>query len=74
MMWRRLFDGPVEWQLIAAAVIPTLLLAWLGARLAKRLAATALRAIVGDTLAPSSPLVRAPLRLVGLAALPADRR
>ena len=68
MMWRRLFDGPVEWQLIAAAVIPTLLLAWLGARLARRLAAKALRAIVGDTLAPSSPLVRAPLRLVGLAA------
>ena len=67
-MWRRLFDGPVEWQLIVAAVVPTLVLAWLGARLARRLAAAGMRVIVRDTLAPTSPLVRGPLRLVGLAA------
>jgi small conductance mechanosensitive channel len=68
MMWRRLFDGPVEWQLIVAAVVPTAVLAWLGARIARRLAAAGMRAIVHDTLAPTSPLVRGPLRLVGLAA------
>ena len=66
-MWRRLFDGPVEWQVIVAAALPTLLLAWIGARFARRITTAAMRAIVGDTLAPSSPLVRGPLRLVGLA-------
>jgi moderate conductance mechanosensitive channel len=64
----RLFDGPVNWQQIVAAVVPTTVLAWLGARLAKRLARKAMRGIVGDTLAPTSPLVRGPLRLVGIAA------
>jgi moderate conductance mechanosensitive channel len=68
-MWRRLFNGPVEWQLIVAAVLATLLLAWIGARFARRATAASMRAIVGETLAPSSPLVRGPLRLVGLATL-----
>lgn len=68
-MWNRFFeaDGPVEWKVIVAAVVPTLLLAWLGARTAKRLAAAALLAIVNDTVAPSSPLVRGPLRVVFIA-------
>lgn len=66
--WRRLFDGPVEWQLVAAALIPTLVLAWLGARLAKRAAAAGIRSLLRDTLTTSSPLVRGPLRLVGAAA------
>jgi small-conductance mechanosensitive channel len=68
-MWRRLFDDPVvQWKLIVAAIVPTLILAWAGARLVRRLAAAALYAVVRDTLAPTSPLVRAPLRLVGAAA------
>jgi small-conductance mechanosensitive channel len=67
-MWSRLFDGPVEWRLIVAAILPTTILAWLGARIARRLAAAGLRAVVRDTIAPTSPLVRGPLRLVGLAA------
>jgi small conductance mechanosensitive channel len=67
-MWRRLFDGPVDWQLIVAAVAPTLLLSWIGARVARRLAEAGLRGLVRDTLAPSSPLVRGPLRLVSVAA------
>jgi small conductance mechanosensitive channel len=67
-IWKQLFDGPVEWQLVAAAVIPTLLLAWIGARLAKRLAAAAMRSVLRDTLLLSSPLVRGPLRLVAAAA------
>ena len=67
MIIKRMFDGPVEWQLIAAAVIPTVILSYIGARIIKRLAALALRGIVHDTLAPTSPLVRGPLRLIGLA-------
>jgi small-conductance mechanosensitive channel len=67
-MWRRVFDGPVEWQHLAAAIVPTLILAWLLARLARRFAAAGIRAVVRDTLAQSSPLVRGPLRLVGLTA------
>ena len=64
--WKRLFTGPAEWQLVIAAVIPTLILAWLGARLAKRFAAAAIRRLLQDTLVMSSPLVRGPLRLVGI--------
>lgn len=66
--WNRLFEGPVEWSLVAAAILPTLLLAYLGARLAKRAAAAAIRGVLRDTLVGSSPLVRGPLRLVGGAA------
>jgi len=62
--WKSLFLGPVQWQLVVAAVIPTLIVAWLGARLAKRAAAAAIRRLLQDTLVMSSPLVRGPLRLV----------
>jgi small conductance mechanosensitive channel len=67
-MWTRLFDGPVEWQPLLAALVPTLILAWLGAYVARRLAAAGMRRLVRGTLAPSSPLVRGPLRLVSLTA------
>jgi moderate conductance mechanosensitive channel len=66
--WKTLFAGPVEWQLFLAALVPTLILAWLGARLAKRFAAAAIRRLLQDTLVISSPLVRGPLRLVGIGA------
>ena len=68
-MWRGLFNDPVvNWKLAVAAVVPTLILAWLGAVIARRVAAAGMYAVVRDTLAPSSPLVRGPLRLVGAAA------
>ena len=66
-MWSRLWAGPIDWQPILMALLPTLLLAWLAATVVRRLAASALRALVGDTLAASSPLVRTPLRLVYVA-------
>ena len=66
-MWERVFEGPVDWRLVIGAAIPTLIVAWLGARLVRRLAAAGVRAIVRDTLTPKSPLVRGPLRLVGVA-------
>jgi small-conductance mechanosensitive channel len=63
-MWTRLFDGQVDWRPLAVAIILTLLLAWLAARVARRLTAEALRGVLRDSLVESSPLVRRPLRLV----------
>jgi moderate conductance mechanosensitive channel len=68
MLTESVFDGPVAWQLILAAVVPVVILAWLGAKLTTRLAAAGLRAMLRDTVAPTSPSVRGPLRLVGMAA------
>ncbi len=62
-----LFEGTVNLHTILFAVVPTLVIAWLAAFVAGRLARRALVAIVGDHLSPSSPLVRGPLRLVSLA-------
>ena len=66
-MWRRLFLGPVNWQLVFAAVVPTAVVAWLGARAAQRAAAAALRQLLRDAVATTSPIVQGPLRLVGFA-------
>ena len=65
-MWTRLFAEQVTWQALALAVLPTLLIAWLVARTARRLAARALHAALGGTPAESSPLVQGPLRLLGI--------
>jgi small conductance mechanosensitive channel len=68
-MLRRLFDGTVDPRAILYALLPTLAVAWLVARLVRRLAAAWLRGVLRDaTLAVSSPYVRGPLRLVGVAA------
>ncbi len=67
-MWKRLFDGEASWESVLAALIATALVAWIGARLARRFTAVAMKGAVGDTLVPTSPLVRGPLRIVGGAA------
>ena len=68
-MLSRAFEGPVDWQAAGGALIATIALAWLSARVARRLATAGIRAILQDnTIALSSPLVRGPLRLVGAAA------
>ena len=64
---QRLFEGTVSWQVILIALLPTLLIAWLSARLARRAVKAALVGMLGDSLTPTSPLVRGPLRLVGAA-------
>ena len=66
-MWTRLFEGQVDWQPVLLALAPTLVLAWLAARITRRLAAAAIRSLLGESLAQSSPLVRGPLRLVSVA-------
>jgi small conductance mechanosensitive channel len=63
----RLFYGTVAWQQIALAVAPTLAIAWLAARLAGRLATSALTGMLGDQVETKSPLVSGPLRLVRIA-------
>jgi len=62
-----LLSGPVNVNSLLLAVIPTLLLALLAAAIVKRAAKRLLKAVLGDHLAMSSPLVRAPLRLVSIA-------
>ena len=66
-LWARAFEGPVDWQTLALALLPTLLIAALIARTVRRAATRAVAAILSDSVAPSSPLVRGPLRLIGLA-------
>jgi moderate conductance mechanosensitive channel len=67
-MWDRLFEGSVNLEAALLALVPTLLVAWLVSRVVRRLAAAGLRVLLRDTLAMSSPLVRGPLRLIGLTA------
>lgn len=67
MMWRRFFLDPVhDWQTAAMVALATAVVAWLAARAAKSAATAAMRKLLRDTIATSSPLVRAPLRLIGL--------
>jgi moderate conductance mechanosensitive channel len=65
-MWHRLFTDPVSWRVLLMAVLPAAAIAWLAARLARAVVAALMRTIVGGTLLTTSPLVRAPLRLIEL--------
>jgi moderate conductance mechanosensitive channel len=67
-MWTRLFEGPIDIQAALIALVSTVGVAWIAARVASRLAATGLRALVRDTMSSSSPHVRGPLRIVAAAA------
>jgi small-conductance mechanosensitive channel len=63
-MLTRLFAGETHWQVVIA-VVSTLVIAWLAARVVRRLGIHALRALVRDTVLESSPHVRRPVRLLG---------
>jgi len=65
-MWSRLFSEPVEPKALFIAAAATLLAAWIASRLARRLAAAALRGVLSDTVATASPHVRAPLRIISV--------
>jgi moderate conductance mechanosensitive channel len=67
-MFARLFDGQADTSTVLLALVPTVIAAWISARIARRLAAAGLRALVRDTMSASSPHVRGPLRIVGAAA------
>lgn len=66
-MWRRLFEGPVNWQLVVYAVVPTVAIAWAAAHMTRVFVTNVIRGMLRDTVVTSSPLVRAPLRLIALA-------
>jgi len=63
-MWRRFFSGSVEPWWLFFSLSATALAGWIAARVAGRLAAAGLKAALRDTVAPSSPHVRTPLRII----------
>jgi len=65
-MWRRLFVGPVDWHLVIFVVVVVALVAWVAGRAARRFATVAMRSLLQDTITTASPLVRTPLRLIGV--------
>jgi len=67
-MWRRFFDGTVQLRALFIALAATLVAAWIVSRFARRLATAGLRAMLHDTVATSSPHVRAPLRIISATA------
>jgi small-conductance mechanosensitive channel len=67
-MQGRLFLEPVDWKVVAAVVVPTGVVAWGLARITRLAVASVMERLLRDIVAPSSPLVRGPLRLIGLAA------
>ena len=66
-MGGRLFSGAADWRLVILAVVPTFTLSLLAAHLVRVWLTRAMRGLLRDTVAPASPLIRAPLRLIGAA-------
>ncbi len=67
-MLQRIFDGPIDAWAVVLAIAVTLVAGWIAARTVRRLATAALRRLVRDTLAISSPHVHGPLRLMAAGA------
>jgi small conductance mechanosensitive channel len=65
-MWTRFFDGSPNWQPVLLALLPTLIVAYVASRFSRRIVKAVLAAILGDSLAVTSPLVRGPVRIVGV--------
>jgi moderate conductance mechanosensitive channel len=63
-MTPRLFIDPVNWRLVLLAVAPTALIAWLVATAVRRTVKLLMHRLRRDTIVVSSPLIRAPLRLI----------
>src|SRR5690349_13013782 len=66
--FERAFERPADWHTLLLGLIPAVALAWLVARLVRRLALRGIRALLGDTLATTSPTIRGPLRIIWAAA------
>src|SRR5207245_8415462 len=66
-MWSRLFTEPPDWRHVLLAVLPTMLVAWMAGRWARRTVAGIMRNLLSGTVSTASPFVRAPLRLIGFA-------
>jgi len=68
MTLSRLFSEPVNLRALFIAIAATVVAAWIVSRIARRLAAAGLRAVLHDIVATSSPHVRAPLRIISATA------
>ncbi len=64
---QRLFDPPIDGNTVGLALVAAGVIAWIASRIIRRTVARALRRLLGDAVAPSSPAVRGPLRLIGIA-------
>ncbi|HEY0875216.1 MAG TPA: mechanosensitive ion channel family protein [Vicinamibacterales bacterium] len=65
--WQGLFESPPDWQTLLLALLSAFILAWIAARVTRKLIRRGLQSLVSDTIATSSPLVRGPLRLIAVA-------
>jgi small conductance mechanosensitive channel len=66
-MWNQFFAAPVNWQAFFLAAIPVFVVSLVIAHAVRVFATRLLRAALDHSLAESSPIVRAPLRLLGVA-------
>jgi small conductance mechanosensitive channel len=66
-MWPRVFSDPVNWTSVVEAVAPTIVIAWVAGRIARRGIDRVLRTMLQDTVLLETPMVRAPLRLIAFA-------
>ena len=67
MTWHRFFAQPAAWRPLIEAVAITFVIAWGAAQLARVVVCSLLSSMLRDTVSPSSPPVRALLRLFGYA-------
>jgi small-conductance mechanosensitive channel len=67
-MLQRFFIDVPSWPSVLLAVVPIVVLAWLASRIARRAVHALLTRVLRDTVAVTSPLLRAPLRLIGFIA------
>jgi moderate conductance mechanosensitive channel len=63
----RFFTVAPTWQVVIAVVVPTIFVALIVAWLARKGATAFLRAVLRESVAVDSPLVRTPLRLIAIA-------
>ena len=49
-MWKRVFDGQADWKYVLAALAVVSVIAWVGARLARRATAAAMSGVICGAL------------------------
>ncbi len=67
MTWHRLFAQPASWRPLVEGIAISFVFAWVASQLARAMVRGVLTSVLRDGLTPSSPAVRALLRLFGYA-------
>jgi small conductance mechanosensitive channel len=62
-----LFQDAVTWRELLLAVLPTIAIAWILARIVRQALTRLLSVMLRDVVTVTSPFIRAPLRLIGVA-------